>query len=54
MCGLMDLWGGIPVSRRSDLSRRHSGDCGLSRLDRSATGRPLQPEAFGTFSGLPG
>ena len=31
----------------ADLSRRHSGDCGLSRLNGSADGRPLQPEAIG-------
>ncbi len=30
-----------------DLSRRHSGDCGLCRLNGSADGRPLQPEAYG-------
>src|ERR1700722_3370220 len=35
-------------SRGSDLSRRHSGICGLSRLIGSADGRPLQPEAVGS------
>ena len=38
-----------PPRLAADLSRRHSGDCGLSRLNGSADGRPLQPEAIGPF-----